>query len=143
MFVGMSKDQTKEIGSSLNSSHSASTDDAASITSDESGDDGTYISTSEGTDLSEGASEEIIADNPSECIIIAGAFSDMQNADDMENLLARNGYEVYTENYGIYKRVGFTYDCENVDLAEYLNNFRSQIEPKAWYLVPDFYVEYE
>jgi len=81
--------------------------------------------------------------NPSECIIITGVYSNYTNVSRMEELLARNGYEVYISEYGPYTRVGFTYDCSNVDLADYLNNIRRQIEPKAWYLEPELYVEYE
>ncbi len=82
-------------------------------------------------------------DNPSECTIITGVFSNYTNVSKMEEHLARNGYDVYISENGPYTRVGFTYDCSNVDLADYLNNIRRQIEPKAWYLVPELYVEYE
>ena len=82
-------------------------------------------------------------ERPSECIIITGSYSNYENVSRMEDLLARNGYQVYIAENGPYTRVGFTYDCSNVDLADYLNNIRRQIEPKAWYLVPELYVDYE
>ncbi len=85
----------------------------------------------------------IAEEKPTECIIITGAFSSYENVSKMEELLAQNGYEVYISEYGPYTRVGFTYDCSNVDLEDYLNNIRRHIEPKSWYLVPDLYVEYE
>ena len=81
--------------------------------------------------------------NLSECIIITGVFSRYKNIEKMINLVERNGYKSYQEEYGSYTRVGLTFDCEDVDLASYLAKVRRQISRRAWYLQPELYVEYK
>ena len=87
---------------------------------------------------------EAVSVEPKTCIIITGVFSRNENIGKMASRLENRGYEVYMEEYGPYTRVGFEYDCSDTDLASYLQNIRATIPyaQKAWYLEPDFYVEY-
>jgi len=74
---------------------------------------------------------------PSECIIITGSYLDQQNMDDMASRIRKMGYEVYTEKYGYYTRVGFKFPCEDVNLKLFIEKIRANISKESWYLVPD------
>jgi len=60
----------------------------------------------------------------------------------MEEKLLSQGYDVHTEEYGPHTRVGFRFDCSEEDKPEYLHKIRAKYARKAWYLVPELYVEY-
>lgn len=74
---------------------------------------------------------------PSECIIITGSYHDQQNMDEMASKIRKMGYEVYTEKYGYYTRVGFEFPCEDVNLKLFIEKIRANISKESWYLVPD------
>ena len=80
---------------------------------------------------------------PDKCIIITGAFKRARNSIRMHDKLLREGYDVFQSVEGGLTRVGFKFDCKEVDLEEYLQNIRRTISKKAWYLDPSLYVEYE
>lgn len=84
---------------------------------------------------------EIVADTD-QCIIITGVFSDYRNVKRMEEKLMSHGHDVYSEEYGPHTRVGFRFDCSDEDLPEHLHKIRAKFSKKAWYLVPELYVEY-
>ncbi len=100
----------------------------------------TYNSSSESSESVTAVNSE---DGLKECIIITGSFSRYQNVDKMERLLESKGYDVYVEEYGPYTRVGFRFDCSEEDLPSYLNRVRRNVSSKAWYLLPELYVEYK
>lgn len=79
---------------------------------------------------------------PGKCIIITGVFATDANAQRMNEKLSNEGYEVYTEENGPYKRVGLSFECDNINLEDYIQDVRAKIAPKAWYLDPELYVEY-
>ena len=113
-------------------------------------DNGTSSDDATNTSLTEDSGQEeegssALSDNPESCIIITGVFSAYENVSKMESLLEDRGYNVYLEEYGPYTRVGFEYDCSQENMVDYLQNIRTTIPSaeKAWYLQPDFYVEYE
>ncbi len=76
---------------------------------------------------------------PQECIIIAGSFMMNENIDEMANKIRSLGYEVYTEKYGYYIRVGFAFPCDDDDLnlKLFIEEIRAKLSKSAWYLVPD------
>lgn len=96
-----------------------------------------------GIENKEVSSNDNSSDAPSECIIIAGVFSDVGNIRRMESRISNAGYKLYKAQYKGLTRVGFTFDCTDEDLPEYLLAVRRKLEPFAWYLEPDLYVEYE
>ncbi len=113
------------------------------LSSDQASDDSSPIESQGGSESSDSSSDtQQIAAEVEECIIITGVFSDYRNVKRMEEKLASYGHNVYTEEYGPHTRVGFRYDCSDEDLPEYLHKIRAQISRKAWYLVPELYVEY-
>lgn len=74
---------------------------------------------------------------PSECIIITGSYLDQQNMDEMASKIRKMGYEVYTEKYGYYTRVGFKFPCQDVNLKLFIEEIRAKISKESWYLIPD------
>jgi len=78
-----------------------------------------------------------------ECIIIVGSFKRASNVTKMVSELERKDYRAVTKDYGDFTRVGFKFDCTNVDLEDYLTQIRKSIHKKAWYLEPEYYVEYK
>ena len=76
------------------------------------------------------------------CIIITGVFSSDRNIEMMSQSIASFGYTVYTEQRGIYTRVGLKFQCQNTDLESFIQTIRKDISPKAWYLDPELYVAY-
>ena len=99
---------------------------------------------SEGTEDAASADGSVVTSvQPKECIIISGVFSDPINVRSMSRVITDRGLELYTESHKGLTRVGFKFDCDEEDLAPYLLDIRRKIHPKAWYLVPELYVEYE
>lgn len=84
-----------------------------------------------------------VIDRPDKCIIITGTFASTRNVSRMQNWIADEGYEVYNEAYGPYTRVGFKFECADVDLEEYLQNVRRIFDRESWYLDPSLYVPHE
>jgi len=80
---------------------------------------------------------------PERCAIVTGAFKKSRNAIRMQDRLLTEGYDVFQSVEDGLTRVGFKFDCRDVDLEEYLQNIRKTISEKAWYLDPSLYVEYE
>jgi len=77
------------------------------------------------------------------CKIITGVFSRMINVIAMKEKLRDAGYNVYTEAFGEYTRVGLEFDCnEETDLEAYIQEVRRDIAARAWYLDPSLYVSY-
>ncbi len=77
------------------------------------------------------------------CKIITGVFLRNVNVVNMRDKVRGAGYEVYSESYGEYTRVGLEFNCdEETDLEAYLQEVRSVIASRAWYLDPTLYVEY-
>ncbi len=91
----------------------------------------------EKTTQKETAPQEMV--RPDECIIIAGSYMLEENIDDMAAKIRAMGYEVYTEKYGYYIRVGFAFPCNDPDLNLdlYIEEVRAKLSKSAWYLVPD------
>jgi len=78
-----------------------------------------------------------------QCKIVTGVYSKLSNVINMKEKVRDAGYEVYTEEFGTYTRVGLVYNCdEETDLEAYLQNIRKELNPRAWYLDPSLYVEY-
>jgi len=78
------------------------------------------------------------------CKIITGVFARQINIERRSELITREGYNLYTEPFGPYTRVGMQFNCdESTGLEEYLQNVRSEIDPFSWYLDPSLYVEYQ
>lgn len=73
----------------------------------------------------------------SECVIITGVYRKQHNIDSMVSKIKGAGYEVYTEPSGHYTRIGFSFNCKNVDLQSVIDEVRQTIAKDAWYLVPD------
>lgn len=80
---------------------------------------------------------------PEKCIIVTGVFKKSRNAIRMQDLLLSKGYDVFQSVENGLTRVGFRFECREVDLEGYLQNVRRSISKKAWYLDPSLYVEYE
>ncbi len=76
-------------------------------------------------------------ENPQECIIIIGSYRNESNINEMLYKIKDKGLVSYTEKYGPYIRVGFTFDCRNVDLETYISQVREQLGDQSWYLVPN------
>jgi len=78
-----------------------------------------------------------------QCKIVTGVYSKLSNVVNMKEKVRDAGYEVYTEEFGTYTRVGLVYNCdEETDLEAYLQGIRRELNPRAWYLDPSLYVEY-
>ncbi len=77
---------------------------------------------------------------PKECIIIVGSYRNENNIQDMLYKIKSSGYKTYTEKYGPYIRVGFSFDCNGTDLKEFIVDIRQKLGKNSWYLVPN--VEY-
>lgn len=77
------------------------------------------------------------------CKIITGVFSRTTNVLNMRDKVRDAGYQVYSESYGEYTRVGLEFNCnDDTDLEAFLQEVRRVIAPKAWYLDPSLYVDY-
>ncbi len=76
------------------------------------------------------------------CIIILGAYSNIENASELIEKIESNNLTLYSEKYGPYNRVGFTFECsEQDDLKRYLRDIRVRFNKNAWYLSPEINVE--
>ncbi len=76
-----------------------------------------------------------------ECIIVVGTFKKAKNILKMRTRVENKGltlYEEITED-GL-TRVGFTFDCTDEDLPDYLRDVRKQFNTSAWYLTPSLEV---
>lgn len=78
-----------------------------------------------------------------ECIIILGSLNKARNISKLISLIEREGKKVYTSQYKDKTRVGFSFDCQNENLHEYLNDIRQRLSSKAWYLDPNLAVPYK
>ena len=81
--------------------------------------------------------------NPEYCIIVTGVFKKARYILKMQDLLSRDGFDVYKEVNGDLTRVGIKFSCRDVNLEDYIQGIRRTYAPKAWYLDPELYVEYE
>lgn len=80
-------------------------------------------------------------DQITECIVILGVFHNAANADRMIIRLEDMGYSMYKGiNPEGLTRVGFTFDCSETNLEEYIREVRKNMSPKAWYLSPSIHV---
>lgn len=76
------------------------------------------------------------------CIIILGSFKRASNITRMISLIEREGKNVYQSQYQGKTRVGFKFDCTEVEIEEYLNDVRERLSSKAWYLDPTVSIPY-
>ena len=77
------------------------------------------------------------------CIIIVASLKKASNITKMMSQIERQGKEVYTSQYNGMTRIGFVFDCANVDLDAYLNQVRNTFATKAWYLDPSIAIPYK
>jgi len=77
------------------------------------------------------------------CIIILGSFTRATNIIKMMSLIERDGKKVYKSQYQGKTRVGFSFDCSDVELDVYLNEIRKKFSTKAWYLDPIVSIPYK
>lgn len=93
------------------------------------------------------ASEKSIYENlipaSGQCIIILGSFTKASNITKMVSLVERNGHTLHRSQYGDKTRVGFTFDCTDVEIDSYLNEIRERYAAKAWYLDPTVSIPYQ
>lgn len=92
----------------------------------------------ESNDLAVKSADFIPADG---CIIIVGVYKNNRNVIRMQDKLASTGYNVYTEisPEGL-TRVGFKFECQDVDLRNYIRAIRKSIHKNSWYLQPQMEV---
>ncbi|MFT6336223.1 MAG: hypothetical protein ACJATI_002979 [Halioglobus sp.] len=76
------------------------------------------------------------------CIIILGSLKKARNITRMISLVEREGKKAYTSQYKGKTRVGFSFDCSDVDIDVYLNDIRERLSSKAWYLDPTVAIPY-
>ena len=76
--------------------------------------------------------------NPTECVIILGAYQSARNAMKMSTKISQLGYTPYEEYFDTMDvtRVGFKFDCREKDLSDFMHEVRKEIVQDAWYLVP-------
>lgn len=79
--------------------------------------------------------------NTINCIIIVGSFKSNKNANRMLKKLSEMGYNTHSEKFGIFTRVGVTFDCQEDKLIDSIVSIRTRIEPKSWFLSPELTVE--
>jgi hypothetical protein len=77
------------------------------------------------------------------CIIILGSLKKASNITRMISLIEREGKKAYTSQYNGMTRVGFSFDCSDVDIDVYLNEIRKRLSSKAWYLDPTVSIPYK
>jgi len=83
--------------------------------------------------------EEIVENG---CVIVVGSFKRTRNALKLRQQIISKGYTPYTESYNGFDRVGIVFDCLDKDLVDYLQDIRSKINQKAWFLSPQMEVPY-
>jgi len=76
-----------------------------------------------------------------DCIIITGVYTSETNIESMKASLVDLGYDIYTESYGPYTRVGISFTCGDTDLKEEMYKVRSKTNATAWYLQPRVQVD--
>lgn len=77
------------------------------------------------------------------CIIIVASLNKATNITRMISKIERDGKKAYTSQYNGRTRVGFSFDCTEVDLEQYLNDVRKKFATKAWYLDPSLAIPYQ
>ncbi|MEP7197653.1 MAG: hypothetical protein ABI851_14130 [Saprospiraceae bacterium] len=68
------------------------------------------------------------------CVIIVGSFKKIVNAKRQSQRVIKLKYEVYTENFGEFHRVGVKFDCLKRDLKIVLEELKQQFTNDAWIL---------
>lgn len=68
------------------------------------------------------------------CVIIVGSFLKKSNAIRMQEKVSEDGYQVYTELYGDFNRVGIQFDCFHQKLEEVLEELKQKYHPDSWIL---------
>ena len=86
---------------------------------------------------------EAIIPQSGKCIIILASLKKASNITRMISVIERDGKKAYTSQYKGITRVGFTFDCSNVDLDVYLTDIRKRLASKAWYLDPTLAIPYK
>ena len=76
------------------------------------------------------------------CIIVTGVFTRPENILAMQRRIESMSYSSFTQENGIYTRVGLIFPCDSKNLENFIREVRQQISPKAWYLQPELYVAY-
>ncbi len=76
------------------------------------------------------------------CVIVVGSFKNAKNALRMRNRIIAKGYQPFDEYHNGLNRIGLVFDCLEVDLVDFIQSVRSDIDPKAWYRIPGFEVAY-
>ncbi len=95
----------------------------------------------ENTAGSENKFADIIPES-GKCIIILGSLKRASNITRMISLIERDGKKAFTSQYKGMTRVGFKFDCSDVDIDVYLNDIRKRLSSKAWYLDPTVSIPY-
>lgn len=115
------------------------------IEEDSSNDDESEIDNSdEGSAIGTGKSiYENLIPASGRCIIILGSFTKASNITKMVSLVERNGFILHRSQHGDKTRVGFTFDCTDVEIDSYLNDIRQRYAAKAWYLDPTVTIPYQ
>ena len=72
------------------------------------------------------------------CQIVVGTFNTVSNAEKLSQSLIEKGFEISMSDFQGQTRVILTFDCSQHDLDEYYQEIRTNISPRAWYLVPDY-----
>ena len=70
------------------------------------------------------------------CIVILGSYKESKNSLKMIQRVGELQFELYTEEYNGFTRVGFQFDCSHTDLVDFIHHVRDEISKNAWYLVP-------
>lgn len=76
------------------------------------------------------------------CVIVVGSFKNAKNALRMRNRIIAKGYQPFDEYHNGLNRIGLVFDCLEVDLVDFIQSVRKDIDPKAWYRIPGFEVAY-
>ena len=76
------------------------------------------------------------------CVIVVGSFKNPKNALRMRNRIISKGYQPFDEYHNGLNRIGLVFNCLEVDLVDFIQSVRRDIDPKAWYRIPGFEVAY-
>lgn len=68
------------------------------------------------------------------CVIITGAYRDTRYKNLMKAKLKAKGLKVFESKIGDLTRIGFEFECHELDLPKYLDSIRNTIIKDAWYL---------
>lgn len=69
-----------------------------------------------------------------QCVIIVGSFKKAKNVLKMQTKVENLGYDVFTEYYGDFTRVGLKFSCKEDQLDLYIQEARQKLDGAAWYL---------